>query len=221
MENENYLNRFMGRIFRAHTAYLVWKAIKMSLNQLSVGEEKAQHNNITLNTYDGGQIFLAILSALESNFIIEIHKFFDPTKGVLRLFDLNSKSSSVATGSIVEEDKERIKTIIEENKDTLERIKHLRDNLFGHDSKNSEQVFRIPSIDDLEKVFVGIKEIHNLVSKNTTKAFYAWSDQEWNEVYGGFEMMLGDLELGRNKRIFDTEEEWNKKYGIVKNEHAT
>lgn len=218
MENESYLIKFMQRIFRAHTTYLVWKAFKMSLNELIVGKNKAQQNSTILNTYDQGQIFLAVLSALESSFIIEIHKFFDPTKGVLRLFDLNSKSSSIASHSINKEDKEKIKAIIENNKHTLGRIKYLRDNLFSHDSKNSQEVFKIPPIDDLEKVFTGIKEIHNLVSKNTTGNFYAWSDQEWNEINGGFEMMLGDLKAGRDKRISDRDEEWNKKYGIVDNE---
>ncbi len=210
-EIRKYLIRFSNRIMRGHSAYLLWKSIKIATNITDVGNQRAEENATTMNLYE--EIFPAIIFSLETTFIIELHKFFDTSKEALKLIEVNTSSAGIAKSVISKEDKKNIENLVLENKQTIDHIKELRHQLFAHDKIKKEGKFLIPPTNNLDKLFDVVKEIHNIISKSTTGDFYVWADKNGNSMKSYFNELIINLQKGREQRIKEEEEEWVKKYG--------
>jgi len=187
-----YLDRLGIRIFSAHSAYGFWRAIKQNID-LAVGKSRAEKNVNILNKYK--LFFKTVQFCLETTFIIELYKFFDKRKDVLKLVEDDSYEPGIAKNMITKKSKIDIENIVKANKPTIDQIKILRKNLFAHDKKNKD-ILLIPSVPDLDKLFEGVRNICKIISNETGCKINEWPDQDGKEKNQLFVQIIDDLEKG-------------------------
>ncbi|KKS05146.1 MAG: hypothetical protein UU58_C0001G0006 [Candidatus Nomurabacteria bacterium GW2011_GWA2_41_25] len=205
--NKIYIARLVNRIMQTSSVFVLWKSVKSSLNEKDAGQEKVSENKKIMDCYDGGNIFSTILFSLETTLVIELYKFFDTTKKALKLVEINNSNFGVAESLMSEEDKIHLKEILKKNKNTIDQIGKLRKKLFGHDQKEDNEQFLLPSMDDMNNLFSAIQEIHNLISLRVSQDFYAFDDKEYDQVKFVFQQLLDDLDMGKTERIKKEDEE--------------
>lgn len=191
MQNlSEYLDRLGIRIFLAQNAYGFWKAIKQNID-IVIGKDRAEKNIQILNRYQ--LFFRTVQHSLETTFIIELYKFFDKRKDVLKLVDDNSYEVGLAKTTISDKGKQKIKNIIKENKFTIDQIKKLRKELFAHDKKD-KNILIIPPSNELDTLFNGVREICRIISKETDLKIGKWPDISGEKKNKLFVRLIMDLE---------------------------
>lgn len=190
-----YLDRLGIRIFLAQNAYGFWKAIKQNID-IVVGKDRAEKNVKILNFYK--LFFRTVQHSLETTFIIELYKFFDKRKDVLKLVEDDSCEVGLAKSTISDQGRQRVKSIVEENKAVINQIKKLRKELFAHDKKNKD-IPMIPPTNELDALFSGVREICKIISDETKCKIGEWPDQNDEEKNKLFNQIIADLE--KNKKL--------------------
>lgn len=179
---ENF-DKLVNRINRAYGCFLLWKCIRVSISIPDSGKQEAERRRNIMNRYDG--IFTGVLYAVENAFITDLHKFFDKSKDNLRLETL--------TKNLSQSDQAEIVSLTKSVKEEVERIRILRHNFTAHEPKNpkEEKIF----VQEIEKVFLAVQQILNIVSRSVGGAFMIWD--EWKDnTNQSFSCLLNDLECG-------------------------
>jgi hypothetical protein len=182
------LGKLVHRMNRSYGCFLIWKSIRKSTSVPDSGQSEAERRTGIMNRYGG--IFSAVLYAIESTFITDLHKFFDKSKGSLKLQSLIQ--------NLPDSDKKEAETLIATVKDEVARIKTLRHNFTAHEPTNPDQekIFTL----EIEKIFSVLQQVLNIISKSNGGAFMTWDLWEGDNSQS-FTHLLQDLELGHQIHI--------------------
>lgn len=184
-EKVSDFDRLVHRMNRSYGCFMIWKFLRRSISIPEVGQEEANRRLAIMNHYDG--IFSGILYATESTFITDLHKFFDKTKGSLKLETLIEK--------LPLSKKKDIHLLLDPLDLEIKRIKDLRHNFTGHEPKipREEKIFT----EEVEKIFAVIPKVLNIISESIGREHMVWDS--WEDINEkAFTRLLNDLGNGSN-----------------------
>lgn len=158
--------KLVHRMNCSYGCFFLRKYILKSLSIPEVGQKEADRRKHIMDKYDG--LFSGFLYAVETTFIIDLHKFFDKSKKNLTIKTLVKKLSQA--------DKIKVETLVNTVKKEAERIETLRHNNFAHEpiTPEEEKIF----MQEVEKVFLVVQQILNIISNSTGGPNMNWDDWE-------------------------------------------
>jgi hypothetical protein len=181
--------KLVHRMNRSYGCFFLWKYIRKSISIPEVGQKEVERRKHIMDNYNG--IFSGFFYAVETTFIIDLHKFFDKSKKNLTIKTLVKKLS--------EDDKIKVEALVSSVEKEVERIKTLRHNNFAHEpiTPEEEKIF----MQEIEKIFGVVQKILNIIGKSTGNPNIVWND--WEETTNqAFSRLLNDLEYGY--KIFES-----------------
>ncbi len=187
MDTHVHLEQLVHRMNRAYGCFMLWKFIRTSTSIPDTGKQEAERRTDIMNQYGG--IFTGILYAVENSFINDLHKFFDKSKGSLKLDTLiNGLPNQNKTVVLV-----LIKTIEVE----IKHLETLRHNFTAHEPKNpqKENIYK----EEIEKIFSVVQQILNIMSTSFDGVAMNW-DTWGNNTDQYFSYLLNDLDCGYKVR---------------------
>lgn len=186
LDTSTDFGKLVHRINRAYGCFLIWKYIRKSLSIADTGNKEVTRRTNVMNRYGG--IFTGILYATENAFITDLHKFFDKTKGSLRLQTL--------VKVLPESDKEEAEALLNTIEVELKRLQILRHNVTAHEPSNpkDEKIFIL----EVEKIFSVVQQVLNIISKSHGGDFMTWELWE-SSTETSFVQLLDDLEISQQK----------------------
>ena len=183
MSSKTNFTKLVHRINRSYGCFLLWKYIRKSISIPDSGKKEATRRSNIMNHYDG--IFSGVLYAVETTFIIDLHKFFDKSNKNLTLKTFIKNLPKI--------DQTKIDLLLDSVVNEIKRIEVLRHNNFAHEPKTpkEEKIF----IQEIEKLFLIIQEILNICGKSIGSPNMDWSLWE-DSTNQSFSRLLDDLEKG-------------------------
>ncbi len=184
---------FRTNIFEAYAAYNGWKII-MGSRSIGIVEKVIADRYVEIQAYHRSFFPLVERAFLVQFVMLSLHAFDRDTRSF----------------SLYKVDDKKTKEFIVENKDTLDKLLDLRNKLFAHrqaeNIKPTNEQYKIPSINDLDKFFKNIMEFYNKLTSVVDDSGTNFQNAE--EIKYDLENLFKNIYRGEHSRKIERDIEW-------------
>lgn len=189
---------FRSNIFEARAAYFGWKVLSGSRSTGIVSKEMVERY-VEIQSYHSTFFTLAERAFLVQFVLLSLHAF-----------DSDSRSFS-----LYKVDETKTREFMLANKTTLDMLFDLRNKLFAHKDGITNNEYKIPSLDSLDKFFLNLMEFYNVLTSSVDGSHTIFSNTE--EIKHDLEHMFMNLYRGHHarKKEIDIDYLWLKNNGKI------